>query len=281
MDFHIGSGPHLSLDEGSSLDIGACIVDGVNLAPGSAVPDHIDLRILHSVSGFMFTCGPDQIRHPEPMIGGGDYPLHGSMAGNKAEIISTIRDSDCVEVMARIEIDLANSGHATVIRQWRMNAATGEVMLEDRLINSGKSAFPPMWMYHMNIGAHLFDDNTKLSGDMLENGEIGWRFGEGDGHVFCVPAKTTRLDEYAPDQYGYVTLGPIAAIGGKSLRVMFKTDTLPHLQMWRNELSPANVIGIEPVSHPWKTRLELEKMGLMEQLEPGEFRLYRLGFSFI
>jgi hypothetical protein len=67
------------LDEESALDIGSCRVDGVEIAPGSAVPDDGDARILHAVGGLLFTCGPDHIRHPEPIEGetGRRYPLHG------------------------------------------------------------------------------------------------------------------------------------------------------------------------------------------------------------
>ena len=63
-------GPSLSLDETSVFDIGACVVDGVDLAPGRAIPDDGDPRIDHSLEGFLFTCGPDHIRHPQPLLGG-------------------------------------------------------------------------------------------------------------------------------------------------------------------------------------------------------------------
>jgi hypothetical protein len=171
-------------------------------------------------------------------------------------------------------VRMAQGGEAEILRTWRM-AATGEVTLQDRLTNIGPQPFPPMLMYHMNIGAHLFDDDTKLTGEMLDGGRIGWTFGEGDGHVFCVPAEAQ-----SDDGMGRLALGPIAPLGGKSLHVAFSTDTLPYLQMWRNQASPAHVLGIEPVSHPWKKREELAKDGLLSLLAPGEFRIYRLSFSF-
>jgi len=77
-----------------------------------------------------------------------------------------------------------------------------------------------------------------------------------------------------------VCLGPIAAIGGRSLHVRFSTATLPHLQIWRNQAGRCNVLGIEPASHPWKKRGELEELGLMTALAPGESRSYRLRFAF-
>lgn len=277
MRFHVGAGPELQLDLTSALDVGSCRVGGVELSPGRAVPDDGDPRILHAVGGFLFTCGPDHVRHPEPIAGtsGRKYPLHGSMAATKPEIIAHNRQGDSEEVIARIMVRMAQGGEAEILRTWSMDGATGEVALVDRLTNIGPQAFPPMLMYHMNIGAQLFDDDTMLGGSMFGGDVMGWMFGEGDGHVFCVPATVEAGTEFAR-----VVLGPIAPIGGKSLHVRFSTDTLPHLQMWRNQASPAHVLGIEPVSHPWKKRSELGEEGLLSLLEPGEFRVYRLGFAF-
>jgi hypothetical protein len=277
MRFHIGQGPDLVIDEASALDIGSCRVDGVEIAPGAAVPDDGDPRILHAVGGFLFTCGPDHIRHPEPIEGspGRRYPLHGSMSGTPGQVLSHLSVPDCEEISGRVVIELAQGGKAEILRLWRMSAATGETMLVDRLTNIGDTPFPPMLMYHINIGAHLFDPATRLSGSMFAGDGMAWTFGEGDGHVFCVPATPETGDEFAR-----VVLGPIAAIGGKSLHVRFATDTIGHLQMWRNQVAPAHVLGIEPVTHPWKTRAELGEMGLLERLEPGDVRTYRLGFSF-
>lgn len=277
MKFHTGAGPDLQLDLTSALDIGSCRVGGVELSPGRAVPDDGDPRILHAVGGFLFTCGPDHVRHPEPIAGKTDrkYPLHGSMAATKPEIIAHDRDETSEEVIARVIVRMAQGGEAEILRTWRMDGATGEVMLVDRLTNIGPQPFPPMLMYHMNIGAHLFDDETTLGGSMFKDGSIGWTFGEGDGHVFCIPA-----DAEAGDEFARVVLGPIAPLGGRSLHVRFDTGTLPHLQMWRNQASPAHVLGIEPVTHPWKKRTELADDGLMTLLAPGEFLIYRLSFSF-
>ena len=276
MKFNSGAGPRLELDVGSALDIGSCVVDGIEIAPGRAVPDDGDPRILHSVGGFLFTCGPDHIRHPEPIEGGdGRYPLHGSMAGTRAAVLSELSRPEGDEVIATFTVTMAQGGTADVLRKWRMNSATGEVLLEDQITNSGTSAFVPMLMYHINLGAHLFSDATKVSGSMFEGEGIQWTFGEGDGHVFCVQA-----DPEDGDLFARVVLGPIPAISNKSLHVRFSTQSIPHLQMWRNQAAPAHVLGIEPVSHPWKTREQLHADGLMVPLEPGEMKMYQLSFCF-
>lgn len=279
MEFYAGKGPKLTLDPGSVLDIGECWVEGVDLSPHRAIPDDGDPRIDHSLEGFLFTCGPDHIRHPEAIEGrddGRNYPLHGSFSAHPAKVLvtTTAENGDAV-CDAEIPVTLANDGTAVLTRRWRIDAATGAVYLNDRVTNTGTTAFPAFLMYHMNLGAKHFDDGVQLSGTMLENGGFPWAFGEGDGGVFCVPAK--RGDE----EWAEVSLGPIAAIGGRSLKVSFLTDTLPHLQVWRNQTSPAHILGIEPVSHPWLSRAELAEHGEFTWLQPGESRDYALRFAFV
>ncbi|MGV1752311.1 DUF4432 family protein [Agrobacterium sp. CG674] len=273
-----GKSPTILLDDRSVLDIGSCIVDGTDIAPGRAIPDDGDPRIDHSLEGFLFTCGPDHIRHPQPIAGAGGgkkYPLHGSFSSHAAEITDWVVSDDNALAAARVPVRLADGGTALLKREWRIDGATGVVSLEDVVTNTSDGAQAVFHMYHMNVGARLFDDGVKLSGAMFEGGGFGWRFGEEPGGVFCVPAGK------GADGWAEMTLGPIAAIGEKTLKVAFRTDTLPHLQMWRNQSDPAHVMGIEPVSHRWVDRSELEAAGEFIMLQPGESRSYGLRFSIL
>lgn len=276
--FKAALGPKLFLDETSVLDIGGCIVNGIDVAPGRAIPDDGDPRIDHSLEGFLFTCGPDHIRHPEPIPGdasGRKFPLHGSYSSHPAEILFWDHVGDDAECKARVKVLTADGGEALLDRHYRIHGATGEVSLQDRVTNTGSTPFAKVHMYHMNLGAVLFDDQVHLTGDMLENGGFAWRFGEEPGGVFCVPAAATGKD------WAQLVLGPIAALGGVSLRVRFRTDTLPFLQVWRNQQAPAHVLGIEPVSHRWVDRAELEAHGELQMLNPGESVEYGLRFAFV
>ncbi|KKX29291.1 DUF4432 family protein [Rhizobium sp. LC145] len=276
--FSAAAGPKLMLDQASVLDIGSCWIGGVDLAPGRAIPDDGDPRIDHSLEGFLFTCGPDHIRHPEPIekhADGKKYPLHGSFSSHPAEIVFWDAQEEGAECRARVPVTMANGGTALLERHWRIDGATGEVSLADKLTNTGTKAFAPVHMYHMNIGAWLFDDHVKLTGRMLEGGGFPWSFGEDPGGVFCVPASE------AGEQWAQIALGPIAAIGGLTLKVKFRTDTLPHLQIWRNQQAPAHVLGIEPVSHRWVSRYELAEKGELHLLKPGRSIDYALRFCFV
>lgn len=267
-------GPSLALDQSSVFDIGACVVDGVDLAPGRSIPDDGDPRIDHSLEGFLFTCGPDHIRHPQPMADGkGRYPLHGSFSAHPAAALSFSSDGDDLLASATIPVHLADGGQAELRRQWRIKGESGEVQLADQVVNTSDRPMPVFLMYHINLGARHFDEGTLLEGAMLEGGSLPWAFGEADGSIFCVPAGHGGWAE--------VRLGPMRAIGGKRLKVRFRTDTLPYLQVWRNQKSPAHVLGIEPVSHRWVSRDDLERAGEFVILQPGESRDYGLAFSFV
>ncbi len=275
IEFSAAKGPRLMLDPTSVLDIGACIVNGENLAPGRAIPDDGDPRIDHSLEGFLFTCGPDHIRHPDVVEGdpqGRRYPLHGAFSAHPAQVLSFTTGEEAAECAALVDVTMTDGAPARLERRWHIDAGSGVVELSDRLVNTGDKPFAPMLMYHMNIGARLFDGDVRLSGRMLEGGGFPWTFGKDPGGVFCVPA--------GGETWAEIRLGPMASLGGLSLTVAFRTDTLPFLQMWRNQAAPAHVLGIEPCSHRLASRAELKQAGDLTEIAPGETRSYGLRFSF-
>lgn len=276
IEFSAASGPVLFLDRHSVLDIGKLLVRGVDISPGRAIPDDGDPRIDHSLEGFLFTCGPDHIRHPEPVEAAVDarrYPLHGSFSASPAENIVHRQVGPDAICSGEVPVRLADGGHARLYRHWRISGETGTVSLEDRLVNDGSTPFSPMLMYHMNLAARLFDAGTRLEGAMLAEGSLPWAFGEGEGGVFCVPAGTGGAAE--------VRLGPVASLSGLTLALRFSTATLPFLQVWRNQEAPANVLGLEPASHRWAKRPDIAARGEFTPLKPGEAVEYRLSFAFV
>ncbi|MBD9518409.1 DUF4432 family protein [Ensifer sp. ENS02] len=267
---------HVLFDRLSALDIAAFVVDGIDLSPGAAIPSDGDPRIDRALAGFLFTCGPDHIRHPEAIEGGAEgarYPLHGSLAGTA--VSHTEMAGDGAECTATIEVVLADGGRARVERRWRIDAARHEVVLEDRVVNSGVTAFPPVMMYHLNIGGRLLGDETRIVSASLAGGESAWRFGTGESAHFCLPAAV------GSDGWSEVTLADLAGLGGRNLKVRFRADTLPFLQMWRCQRGEANVISIEPVSHRIAKRPELAAAGELTPLQPGEARSYAIAFSVV
>ena len=265
------------LDRQSALDIGAFVVDGVDLSPGTAIPSDGDRRIDHALQGFFFTCGPDHIRHPEPVEGSDDgniFPLHGSLCGTPVEQSQMSAPDAPPGCSAQTEVLLANGGKARISRRWAVNADTAEVTLCDRVTNIADTPFAPMLMYHINIGGWLAGEETRICGTMFADEKRAWRFGEGESAHFCLPAAPG-----AEDGWAHVALGPFEALAGRSLAVRFSTGTLPFLQMWRCQRSTADVISIEPVSHRLAKPTELAAADEMPMLEPGKTVEYALAFQ--
>ncbi len=266
-----GAASHLLFDPSSALDVAAFVVAGVDLSPGAAIPSDGDPRIDRALAGFLFTCGPEHIRHPEVLEGGaGAYPLHGSLAGtpvSRTEICDKGNRHTAVT-----EVDLACGGRAAIERLWLVDAAAHAVTLADRVINIGSSAFAPMMMYHMNIAGRLLGEETRIESPSVGGGSLPWRFGEGESAHFCRPAA-------ASDGWSEVALTAMPGLGGRTIRVRFRTDTLPFLQMWRCQRGGANVVSIEPASHRLAKRPELAASGELYSLQPGQSREYRLAFS--
>ena len=260
------AGLSIGIDLESGLDLRGVRAGAAEWSPGLAIVDDGDPRIHHALQGFLFTAGPDHIRHPEDLpSGGGRYPLHGSMVGSRPRDV----ESDTLRCRGAIPVALADGGHATIYRHWEIGA-DATLTLSDRLVNTGATAFPPMLLYHINIGGALLDGATRLSGPMLPGGSMGWAFRDDPGGVICLPA--------GPD--GAVTLGPVAAAGGLSLHIRFETVGLPYLQLWRCRRPGVNVLGIEPCSHDWQKRPVLEGAGALLPLAPGEERRFGLSFRF-
>ncbi len=235
----------LLLDRQSGLDIAAFVVDGIDLSPGPDIPAGEEPRIARLLQGFLFTCGPDHIRHPEALESGeGLYPLHGSLPGTAVGATSIEEGPDGPVCHAETPVLLADGGRATVTRRIS-TAADGYVTIEDRLTNSGETAFFPMWMYHLNLGAWLFDADTWIEAAALGDGALFWRFGDGERGHLCLDARPTA----GPDGLVRVTLGPMRLVGGRSLSVRFPAASLPFLQFWRSERHGGNVFSIEPASH--------------------------------
>ncbi|MBB4063488.1 hypothetical protein GGR23_000649 [Gellertiella hungarica] len=269
------SGPDnltIELDPGSMLDLRRVIAGGVDWSPGLAIVDDGDPRIRHALQGFLFTCGPDHVRHPEPIASGaGHYPLHGSAAGHRAVGIESTAGS----CRGSIRIGLADGGEALVERQWEIGS-DGWVSLRDRLTNSGGAPFAPMMMYHTNIGGGLLGPETRLEGEMFPDGGMAWDFFDDPGGVFCVPA--SPVAEIGGE--AVLRLGPVAQADGLTLEVRFPTPSLPHLQMWRARREGVNVLGIEPCSHRRAKRQALAEAGELAVLAPGEMLSCGLRFRF-
>jgi len=267
----------LDLTPQSALDVGSAVFRGVDIAPGSAIPSDGDPRIDRALPGFLFTCGPDHIRHPVPVEGAADgrrYPLHGSLSSHPARDILIEEDEGEVVCEGRVAVSLAHGGSADLARRWRADRRTGHITLDDVVTNTGARPWPPFAMYHINFGTGLFDESTRLTGAMLPGGSLPWRFDEGDMTIFCVPAAETAEHGWAE-----IAVGPIPALGGRRMHIRFRTDTLPYLQVWRNQSPGCAVLGIEPVSHRLASREELIATGEAPDFAPGGSIGYGLAFE--
>lgn len=267
----------LDLTPQSALDVGSAVFRGIDIAPGSAIPSDGDPRIDRALPGFLFTCGPDHIRHPVPVEGAADgrrYPLHGSLSSHPARDILIEEDEGEVVCEGRVAVSLAHGGSADLARRWRADRRTGHITLDDVVTNTGGRPWPPFAMYHINFGTGLFDESTRLTGAMLPGGSLPWRFDEGDMKIFCVPAAETAEHGWAE-----IAVGPIPALGGRSMHIRFRTDTLPYLQVWRNQSPGCAVLGIEPVSHRLASREELIASGEAPDFGPGDSVGYGLAFE--
>ncbi len=229
-------------------------------------------RIDRALPGFMFTCGPDHIRHPEPLEGdanGRRYPLHGSLSSHPARARAGQFEEDegeggVLRPGAGVACKRRDGGTEAAVRRRSHGPATSRWTTPSPIPAGGHGR--RRRCIHINFNTRLFEHE----GHPADRGNAGGRqpaLAVGRGRrmkIFCVPAA-----KRAPNTAGRTSPSADRSLAGRSLHVRFRTDTLPYLQVWRNQSPRLPCHGIEPVSHRLAGRQELIRIRRDAGYRPG------------
>ncbi len=114
--------------------------------------------------GLVTTCGPETIGGPRPQTGG-TSGLHGRYSNTPAEIES-IEQPDPRRgrkemILRLIAQDTRMFGpNYEVRREIRSRLGEAEIHITDRVTNVGNAKAPHQWLYHVNLGYPLLDDDS-------------------------------------------------------------------------------------------------------------------------
>jgi hypothetical protein len=218
-----------------------------------------------SFSGFLVTCGLDHTRQPD-----GEHPLHGRLPFTPARLTACGEDWEREEPVLFCEGEVVQGrygGEALLLRR-RIEAPVGgcEIRIDDMVENLGATEQRQATLYHFNLGFPAIG-----AGSVVRLGErvlLG---------PLTVPdaADAPRSMSFPADGAAEAacTVTTPSAGGDLVLTVAFATDTLPHLQIWRDLRPHAGVLGIEPCT---SERTAEARSGPEPILKPGERRRYRL-----
>ena len=221
-----------------------------------------------SFSGFLVTCGLDHTRQPD-----GHHPHHGRLPFTPARLTAYGEDWERDEPVLFCEGEVVQArygGEALSLRR-RIEAPIGgcEIRIEDVVENLAAGEQRQAMLYHFNLGFPAIDTGSVV------------RLGEREllGPLTVPDTADPPRSESFPVQgvaEAACTVTTPAENGALVLTFAFATDTLPHLQVWRDLRPHAGVLGIEPCT---SERTAEARSGPEPILAPGERRRYRLRLS--
>jgi Domain of unknown function (DUF4432) len=221
-----------------------------------------------SFSGFLVTCGLDHTRQPD-----GEHPLHGRLPYTPARLTAYGEDWEREEPILFCEGEAVQARYGSEsLRLWRrIEAPVGgrEIRIIDVVENLGAGQQRQSTLYHFNLGFPAV-----ATGSLVRLGETVLL-----GPLTVPDAADAPRSESVPaggDAEAACTVTTPVEGGDLVLTFAFATDTLPHLQFWRDLRPHAAVLGIEPCT---SFRTADARSGPEPILRPGERRRYCLRFA--
>ena len=171
-------------------------------------------------------------------------------------------------------------------REIKTQLGKSKLWIYDTVENLGYQKTEHMYLYHINIGFPVVDAGSELISPTVKavprdkEAEIGKQ----DYNKFSSPVPGYKEKVYyhtmKPDSKGNVT----AAIVNKQFNnnkgigiyVKYPVKHLPYFVEWKMMGQGTYVVGMEPANCKVEGRAKFRKEGLLQFLEPGEKREYKL-----
>ena len=300
IDVSTGNGLSYSILPSRGLDIGLTKYADIPiswLSPNGEVhPAFYDRRgsgwLRTAVGGLLMTCGLSQVGWPSESDPD-DSGLHGQAHHTPAQHVCAEGhwegDEYKMVVAGTIEETSIFGRNLCLHRQITSWMGKNEIQIKDVVENIGFEPAPHMLLYHFNLGFPLLDTNSRiefpaarvtprepeLSLEGLENWqppEAGFR-----ERVYYHEDISTGDDGYTSVKVN----NPNFPILEKplSLKISWKTSTLPVMVQWKMHGQGTHVLGIEPANcHVEGQSVERER-GTLVVLAPGQKLDYHLHLS--
>ena len=232
-------------------------------------------------AGFFTTCGLTCVGSPcedEGEI----LPLHGTLSNIPCERYNVEDDGSALIITVFVR-DAALFGHQLMLKRvYRVSLTENTLDLTDTVENIGPTATPLQVLYHCNFGYPLLTENSELSipslavaprNDHAAEGIADWKKTEKPQKDYEEMCFYHTLPEQAE-----VTLKNPALGAGVTMR--FSTRDLPCFTQWKMMGQGQYVMGLEPGNCLPDGRNVMREKGLLEMIEPGAERTFRLSFAF-
>jgi len=268
IDVRVWDGIDLRLFPDRGLDIGAAWFRGTPLAwitpdgeQGPPRPEDLVGRAWFDAwgGGLATTCGLSNVGAPSE-----GYGLHGTYTARGAAEVEIERTISEVTVTGTV-----TDPPFTLSRRVVSTVGQGLVRIDDRVVNDSEWTAAAPLLYHVNIGAPMWDDDAYLETDAHEvvprDDDSALGLPSWDEPPPAADDAVERVFEHVGATWARLTNGRL----GVELTVR---SSLPRLWQWVQPASGLYVLGIEPANCSVLGRAHDIAAGRMPFLDPGESR---------
>ena len=288
VDVRVAGGIDVRILPDRGFDVGQAWYRGVPLAWVSAVGESPPVQDLAGEAwrdafggGLVTTCGLRNVGAPSEGHG-----LHGRFSHLRASDVRVDRmiDDRALVVRAGATIDEVDDagGHLRVEREIRTRTGRGLLELRDVTVNLGGAAEPAPILYHVNLGAPVFDDGARLEIDSAEaiprdgdaeQGLASWRE---PGRPRGGEPEMVFEHRVRPDPEGWGRAALVNPSAGLAVALTWRQAELPRFHQWLHRGRGMYVVGLEPANCSVFGRAADRAAGTLLVLAPGEQRITEL-----
>lgn len=296
IQFETGTGLYFNVLPSRGLDIASAKYGGASLSfdlpAGEAHPAHFDPRGIEWIKtfcgGLVTTCGMTWAGAPNNDQGE-ELGLHGRfshLAARNLQIGDEWNGNSRVLWVAG-EIREARLFGANIVCRRKISTEVGSntILIEDKVTNEGFKKQPHQYLYHINIGYPVMDENTEL----LINSKVTARDDfsrESIEHCrrFEPPVADIREKVYYHDSKADKKGMAHAALvnekfnngQGLGVHIRYRQNELHRFTQWKNTAMGEYVCGLEPCNCSVEGRAKDRGDGSLIYLKPGEEKQYIL-----
>lgn len=231
-------------------------------------------------AGFFTTCGLTAVGSC-CVDDGEETALHGTISNTPCENIGHWTSEDGIHIKAIIR-DARIFSHKLILeREYIVSLDKNEITLKDTVKNIGNTVSPLMLLYHCNMGYPLLDENAKIT---IPSTEVVRR-SDGEKMELNECVKVEKPQNGYEEVCYYHTLSGDTEVSiynpniKKGLKMSYDADQMKYFTQWKMMGEYDYVMGLEPGNCTPDGRKVMREKGLLEFINPGEERTFKLKFT--
>ena len=242
--------------------------------------------------GLLTSCGPFNVGPPGEDAGE-ELGLHGPHSNTAATIESVVQPDphagrNEMSITGIVRYGALYGPCLQLRRTIRSTLGLNLISITDEFTNAGNQPVPHAWLLHINFGYPLVDAGSEVCVDSpkvepTDAPESVARFKQGvDYKRLPGPQETHRgansaVGYFFPrptDAAGNATVGLVNTKLSIAAAIHYNTKQFPRVGNWQHFGAGEYVTALEPMNGTVAGRAEDRRRGLLDQIEPGQRKLY-------